>query len=170
MLQQRSGGLLRFMSATLSATPRICRRLVRLARILFRFLAYISIAACRVSSHCLRHQSAVPSDASPLAFLSVSSHCHEWELLASAVGLERMTTLLKCVAFVALIVACLFVPARQHPTEGSIAPSITFSGVVIALQAIVITYGGWQSPFVLQEEVGIRRAIFLERWWGVCFQ
>ena len=29
---------------------------------------------------------------------------------------------------------------------------MTFSGVVIALQAIVITYGGWQSPLYFTEE------------------
>ena len=29
---------------------------------------------------------------------------------------------------------------------------MTFSGFVIALQAIVITYGGWQSPLYFIEE------------------
>ena len=29
---------------------------------------------------------------------------------------------------------------------------MTFSGLVIALQAIVITYGGWQSPLYFIEE------------------
>ena len=76
----------------------------------------------------------------------------QWMGIRISSRFQEITTLLKCVAFVALIVACLLVPARQHPTEGSIAPSMTFSGVVIALQAIVITYGGWQSPLYFTEE------------------
>ena len=76
----------------------------------------------------------------------------QWMGIRISSQFQEITTLLKCVAFVALIVACLLVPARQHTTEGSIAPSMTFSGVVIALQAIVITYGGWQSPLYFTEE------------------
>ena len=76
----------------------------------------------------------------------------QWMGIRISSRFQEITTLLKCVAFVALIMACLLVPARQHPTEGSIAPSMTFSGVVIALQAIVITYGGWQSPLYFTEE------------------
>ena len=76
----------------------------------------------------------------------------QWMGIRISSRFQEITTLLKCVAFVALIVACLLVPARQHPTEGSIASSMTFSGVVIALQAIVITYGGWQSPLYFTEE------------------
>ena len=76
----------------------------------------------------------------------------QWMGIRISSQFQEITTLLKCVAFVALIVACLLVPARQHPTQGSIASSMTFSGVVIALQAIVITYGGWQSPLYFTEE------------------
>ena len=65
---------------------------------------------------------------------------------------QEITTSLKCIAFVALIVACLLLPAGRYKAEGSIASSMTFSGVVIALQAILITYGGWQSPLYFTEE------------------
>ena len=49
------------------------------------------------------------------------------------------------------VAACLLVPIDGHPSA-PIPSSITFSGLIIALQAIVITYGGWQSPLYFIEE------------------
>src|SRR5262249_8262822 len=50
-----------------------------------------------------------------------------------------------------LVAACLLVPTDGYPLA-RIPPSMTFSGLVIALQAILITYGGWQSPLYFIEE------------------
>jgi APA family basic amino acid/polyamine antiporter len=64
---------------------------------------------------------------------------------------QEVTTSLKCVAFLVLVAACLLVPTNWSPSP-SIASSTTFNGMVVALQAIVITYGGWQSPLYFIEE------------------
>ena len=64
---------------------------------------------------------------------------------------QEVTTSLKCIAFLALISACLLLPASQHG-PAPIPMPVTFSGLIIALQAIVITYGGWQSPLYFIEE------------------
>jgi len=64
---------------------------------------------------------------------------------------QEVTTSIKCVAFLVLVAACLLVPSGRYPSA-RILPSMTFSGFVIALQAIVITYGGWQSPLYFIEE------------------
>lgn len=64
---------------------------------------------------------------------------------------QEVTTALKCVAFLVLVAACLLVPTSRHPSE-PILSSMTFNGLVIALQAVVITYGGWQSPLYFIEE------------------
>jgi len=64
---------------------------------------------------------------------------------------QELTTSLKCIAFLALIAACLFLSTRGYASAAA-APAITLSGLVIALQAIVITYGGWQSPLYFVEE------------------
>ncbi|HET7378189.1 MAG TPA: amino acid permease, partial [Anaerolineae bacterium] len=64
---------------------------------------------------------------------------------------QEVTTSLKCVAFLVLVAACLLVPTHGNPSAG-IPSSMTLSGLVIALQAIVITYGGWQSPLYFIEE------------------
>jgi APA family basic amino acid/polyamine antiporter len=76
----------------------------------------------------------------------------QWTGVRISSQFQEITTSLKCIAFVALIVACLLLPAGRYKAEGSIASSMTFSGVVIALQAILITYGGWQSPLYFTEE------------------
>ncbi|HZS16314.1 MAG TPA: APC family permease, partial [Candidatus Udaeobacter sp.] len=64
---------------------------------------------------------------------------------------QEITTSLKCFAFLALILACLVAPSHGHTSAGAIS-SITFGGLLMALQAIVITYGGWQSPLYFVEE------------------
>jgi APA family basic amino acid/polyamine antiporter len=64
---------------------------------------------------------------------------------------QEVTTSLKCVAFLVLVAACLLVPTHGYPST-RIPSSMTFSGLVIALQAIVITYAGWQSPLYFIEE------------------
>jgi APA family basic amino acid/polyamine antiporter len=75
----------------------------------------------------------------------------QWLGIRVSSRFQEVTTSLKCVAFLALIGACLFVPIRGHTSAGA-APTITLAGLVIALQAIVITYGGWQSPLYFVEE------------------
>jgi len=64
---------------------------------------------------------------------------------------QEVTTSIKCVAFLVLVAACLLVPSGRYPSA-RILPSMTFTGFVIALQPIVITYGGWQSPLYFIEE------------------
>jgi len=64
---------------------------------------------------------------------------------------QEVTTSLKCVAFLTLITMCLVLPTHGRAPGGT-APSITVTGLVAALQAIVITYGGWQSPLYFVEE------------------
>jgi APA family basic amino acid/polyamine antiporter len=75
----------------------------------------------------------------------------QWLGIRVSSQFQEVTTSLKCVAFLALIAACLLVPTRGYALVGA-APRTTFSGLVIALQAIVITYGGWQSPLYFVEE------------------
>ena len=64
---------------------------------------------------------------------------------------QEVTTSLKCVAFLVLVAICLLVPSDGYPSART-PSSMTFSGLIVALQAIVITYGGWQSPLYFMEE------------------
>jgi basic amino acid/polyamine antiporter, APA family len=64
---------------------------------------------------------------------------------------QEITTSLKCIAFFILIAVCLVVPTHRYASGGS-APLMTVTGLIVALEAIVITYGGWQSPLYFIEE------------------
>src|SRR5438876_4201221 len=75
----------------------------------------------------------------------------QWLGIRISSQFQEVTTSLKCVAFLALVAMCLIVPARGDAWSG-MGSSMTFSGFIIALQAIVITYGGWQSPLYFIEE------------------
>ena len=73
------------------------------------------------------------------AGLKVSSRFQEW------------TTAVKFLAFLALVVAA-FTMSPASPSDAQAPAAITFKGVVLALQAIIIAYGGWQSALYFTEE------------------
>src|SRR5439155_1935542 len=64
---------------------------------------------------------------------------------------QEVTTIMKCIAFLALIAACVLVPTSGH-VLAHIPSAMTLRGLLVALQAIVITYAGWQSPLYFIEE------------------
>ena len=75
----------------------------------------------------------------------------QWLGIRVSSQFQEVTTSIKCIAFLALILACLFVPAGDYVST-HVASTVTFGGLIVALQAVVITYGGWQSPLYFIEE------------------
>jgi APA family basic amino acid/polyamine antiporter len=68
---------------------------------------------------------------------------------------QEWTTALKFVAFVVLVVGCLAWspgPASASALTASASSPATLFGLVVALQSVVITYGGWQSALYFTEE------------------
>lgn len=67
---------------------------------------------------------------------------------------QEWTTALKCLAFLGLVVAALVLSsgARAEPAAAAPLPPLTLSGLLAALQAVVITFGGWQSALYFTEE------------------
>ena len=65
---------------------------------------------------------------------------------------QEITTAVKCAAFLLVVVAAmLFAPAA--PTSAAAAArTASFAGLIVALQSVVITYGGWQSGLYFSEE------------------
>lgn len=112
-------------------------------------LGYLSIAIAEFVS------TLVPISTSVVRVLGVSILIGivllQWLGIRVSSQFQEVTTSLKCVAFLALIAACLLMSARGYASAGT-APPTTFSRLLIALQAIVITYGGWQSPLYFVEE------------------
>jgi len=78
----------------------------------------------------------------------------QWAGLRVGARFQEWTTVAKCFAFLALVVAAFAlgpggVRAVEPSGEGT---GLTFAGIVLALQAIVIAYGGWQSALYFTEE------------------
>jgi APA family basic amino acid/polyamine antiporter len=65
---------------------------------------------------------------------------------------QEITTVVKCGAFLTVVAAAmLWAPAIPAGSAvASQAPS--FAGLIVALQSVVITYGGWQSGLYFAEE------------------
>src|SRR5262249_45698359 len=64
---------------------------------------------------------------------------------------QEITTAVKCGAFLVVVVAALlFAPPVAE--SGSFAARASFTGLIVALQSVVITYGGWQSGLYFSEE------------------
>jgi len=65
---------------------------------------------------------------------------------------QEITTAVKCAAFLLVVVAAmLFAPAAPASAAAATQTS-SFAGLIVALQAVVITYGGWQSGLYFSEE------------------
>ncbi len=72
---------------------------------------------------------------------------------------QEVTTAIKFVAFLALVAACLVWPLPEAAATTAAATTsaagmtgMTLGGVIGALQAVVITYGGWQGALYFTEE------------------
>jgi basic amino acid/polyamine antiporter, APA family len=78
----------------------------------------------------------------------------QWVGLKVSARFQEWTTAVKFLAFLALVVAAFTMgpeAARRLQTPGD-APGLTFTGIILALQAVVIAYGGWQSALYFTEE------------------
>src|SRR5262249_56490972 len=65
---------------------------------------------------------------------------------------QEATAAVKFVAFLIVVVAALVLAPSVAKSTAEAAPSASLVGVVVALQAVVITYGGWQSALYFTEE------------------
>ena len=67
---------------------------------------------------------------------------------------QQATTLLKALAFAALIVACFVVEPVSSPAVTPTATAVVgFASIVLAMQAVIYTYDGWNGILYFSEEV-----------------
>jgi APA family basic amino acid/polyamine antiporter len=91
----------------------------------------------------------------------------QWRGIVWGSNIQNLTSLLKAVAFLALIVAAFVLGghgALTTTTQSQSTP-ITLAAVVISLQAAIYTYDGWSGVIYFSEEVkessrNIPRALF----------
>lgn len=82
-----------------------------------------------------------------------------WRDVRVGARLQEVTSTLKALAFIALVVACFAIGARYLPSEPaaetvSRAAGIgTLAAMVLALQAVIYTYDGWTGVIYFSEEV-----------------
>ena len=91
----------------------------------------------------------------------------QWRGIAWGSNIQNITSLLKALAFVALIVAAFIFGGEGSLTSSQVSamPVITISAIVISLQAAIYTYDGWTGVIYFSEEVDnpgkdIPRALF----------
>ena len=82
----------------------------------------------------------------------------QWRGLRLSSGVQNLTSLLKAIAYVALVVAC-FVAGGGHQAAAGAAPlpvprgAPLFAAVIFALQGVIYTYDGWTGVIYFSEEV-----------------
>jgi APA family basic amino acid/polyamine antiporter len=114
-------------------------------------LGYISIAIGEFTALLLP---ALSGAVRPVAIaVLVSFAALQWAGVRVSSRFQQTTTALKCLAFLALVAACLvFAASTAAPASAAAPPPSTLVGVIIALQAVAITFGGWQSALYFTEE------------------
>ena len=80
----------------------------------------------------------------------------QWAGLRLSSRFQEATTAIKFFAFLALVAACFAHAASSPPAPAPGATGLPhaagLAGLVVALQSVVITYGGWQSALYFTEE------------------
>lgn len=115
-------------------------------------LAYASIGLAEFSGVLLP---ALAGWVRPVAIVALLAMVAlQWAGLKVSARFQEWTTAVKFLAFLALVVAAFtlgpkIAPSVQAPSG---AGGLTFSGCILALQAVVIAYGGWQSALYFTEE------------------
>ena len=115
-------------------------------------LAYVSIGLAEFSGVLLP---ALAGWVRPIAIVTLLAMVAlQWAGLKVSARFQEWTTAVKFLAFLALVVAAFTMGpdrARSLQTPGD-SVGFTFTGVILALQAVVIAYGGWQSALYFTEE------------------
>ena len=81
----------------------------------------------------------------------------QWRGVRWGDSVQQATTLLKALAYIALIVACFTLAPVAAPAAAALpaaAPTVVgIAAVVLAMQAVIFTYDGWNGMLYFSEEV-----------------
>jgi APA family basic amino acid/polyamine antiporter len=82
-----------------------------------------------------------------------------WRDLRMSSGIQQVATLLKVLAFLAVIIGCFIFGAKSAPgnaqqalPQSALDPASLFIAIVMAFQFVIETYAGWYSPVYFGEE------------------
>ncbi len=87
------------------------------------------------------------------AVVAIAFTALQWRGMQWGSGVQNLTSLLKTLAFVALVEACFVIGGKQDasPTPPSTQPLLL--SFILALQAVIYTYDGWTGVIYFSEEV-----------------
>jgi len=95
---------------------------------------------------------ALSAHATPVAVaVLVSLVALQWAGVQVSSRFQQVATAIKFVAFLAVVIAAFAVP-HASPSASAASAAASVAGIIVALQAVVITYGGWQSALYFSEE------------------
>lgn len=114
-------------------------------------LGYISIGLGEFSAVLVP---GVAGMVKPVAIAAlVSFVALQWAGVQVSSRFQEVATAIKFAAFVALVLGCLALGGGTAAATGlDQAAGPTLAGLIVALQSVVITYGGWQSALYFTEE------------------
>lgn len=114
-------------------------------------LGYISIGLAEFVGVLVPHAAGMVTPIAVIALLAFVAL--QWGGMRISSRFQEIATAIKFAAFLGLVIACLVLGSGAAGTRpAALQPGATFAGVVIALQSVVITYGGWQSALYFTEE------------------
>lgn len=114
-------------------------------------LGYVSIAIGEYAAKLVPALSGVPSGTAAVVLVGFVGL--QWAGVRVSSWFQEWTTALKFLAFLALCIAAIAMSGGSSPGPAAApAASPDLSGVVAALQAVVISYAGWQSALYFTEE------------------
>jgi APA family basic amino acid/polyamine antiporter len=82
----------------------------------------------------------------------------QWRGVRWGSGAQQLTSLLKALAFLALIVACFILGGKGASATAAAAPPVPtgmalVTALVLAMQGVIYTYDGWYNTIYFSEEV-----------------
>ena len=115
-------------------------------------LGYISIGLAEFIAVLVPHLAPMVTAiaiAALVAFVAL-----QWAGVRASSRFQEWATAIKFAAFLALVLGCLAFAGRAQAGVLAVPSNLTptFAGLIIALQSVVITYGGWQSALYFTEE------------------
>jgi APA family basic amino acid/polyamine antiporter len=77
----------------------------------------------------------------------------QWSGIRSSSRVQQATSLIKAVAFLSLVAACFWFGGGKPEGPPVMRTEPLFVGVILAVQAIILTYDGWYEALYFTEEI-----------------
>ena len=77
----------------------------------------------------------------------------QWCGIRASSRVQQITSLVKAIAFLALVAACFLYGGNRPASSGPVRAEPLFVAIILAAQAIILTYDGWYEALYFTEEI-----------------